>query len=217
MYTEDDFLMISGIQHFIFCKRQWALIHIEQQWAENVLTVEGSQLHQKVDQPQLREKRNDRIIVRALPVHSRELGISGICDVVEFIRDPAGVLIPKYQDTFRVNPVEYKHGKKKPDVSDEMQVVAQAFCLNEMLAAEVSKGELFYFETRTRQPIQITEEKIGQLRAITKEMHDYWRKRWTPIVKIAPKCQRCSLKEVCLPVLSKKETVATYMKRRLSE
>lgn len=217
MYAEDDFLMISGIQHFIFCKRQWALIHIEQQWSENILTVEGSQLHQKADQPYLREKRNDRIIVRALPVHSRELGLSGICDVVEFIRDPEGVFIPKYQDTFQINPVEYKHGKKKSDLSDEMQVVAQAFCLNEMLAAEIVKGELFYFETRTRQTIQITEEKIEQLRSITKEMHEYWAKRWTPIVKISPKCQRCSLKELCLPILSKKESVATYMKRRLSE
>ena len=86
MYAEDDFLMISGIQHFIFCKRQWALIHIEQQWSENILTVEGKQLHEKADQPHLREKRKDLLVVRALPVHSRELGISGICDVVEFIR-----------------------------------------------------------------------------------------------------------------------------------
>ena len=200
MFQEEDFLMISGIQHFIFCKRQWALIHIEQQWAENVLTVTGSHLHEKTDQPFIREKRKDRLIIRALPVHSRELGISGICDVVEFIRDSEGVFIPKYQDSFRVNPVEYKKGKKKTDLSDEMQMIAQAFCLNEMLGTEINEGEIFYFETRNRTSVEITAEKIE-----------------LPIVKVTKKCDRCSLKDLCLPVLSKKETVANYMKRRLSE
>ena len=209
--------MISGIQHFVFCKRQWALIHIEQQWAENTLTVEGSHLHEKADQPFIREKRNDRLIVRALPIHSRELGISGICDVVEFIRDDSGVMVPKYQDRFLVNPVEYKRGKQKPDLSDELQLTAQAFCLNEMLAAEIDKGALFYFETRNRITVEITEEKFEKLREITTEMHDYWRRRWTPTVKITKKCERCSLKDVCLPVLSKKESVASYLKRRLAE
>ncbi len=209
--------MISGIQHFVFCKRQWALIHIEQQWAENTLTVEGSHLHEKADQPFIREKRNDRLIVRALPIHSRELGISGICDVVEFIRDDSGVMVPKYQDRFLVNPVEYKRGKQKPDLSDELQLTAQAFCLNEMLAAEIDKGALFYFETRNRITVEITEEKFEKLREVTTEMHDYWRRRWTPTVKITKKCERCSLKDVCLPVLSKKESVASYLKRRLAE
>lgn len=209
--------MISGIQHFVFCKRQWALIHIEQQWAENTLTVEGSHLHEKADQPFIREKRNDRLIVRALPIHSRELGISGICDVVEFIRDDSGVMVPKYQDRFLVNPVEYKRGKQKPDLSDELQLTAQAFCLNEMLAAEIDKGALFYFETRNRITVEITEEKFEELREVTTEMHDYWRRRWTPTVKITKKCERCSLKDVCLPVLSKKESVASYLKRRLAE
>lgn len=217
MYQEDDFLMISGIQHFIFCKRQWALIHVEQLWAENSLTVEGSHLHEKADQPFLREKRNDRLIVRALPVHSREIGLIGICDVVEFISDSEGTFIPKYQDNFRIVPVEYKHGKKKPDISDEMQVVAQAFCLNEMLATKITKGEIFYFETRSRITVDITEEKIAKLRDIIKEMHEYWKKRWTPVVKISKKCDRCSLKDICLPVLSKKESVASYMSRRLAE
>ncbi|MFY1066559.1 CRISPR-associated protein Cas4 [Enterococcus sp. AD013-P3] len=217
MYQEEDFLMISGIQHFVFCKRQWALIHIEQQWAENTLTVEGSHLHEKADQPFIREKRNDQLIVRALPIHSRELGISGICDVVEFIRDDSGVMIPKYQDRFRINPVEYKRGKQKPDLSDEMQLTAQAFCLNEMLVAEIKSGELFYFETRNRLTVEITKEKLEKLQEITAEMHEYWRKRWTPTVKITKKCERCSLKNVCLPVLSKKESVASYMKRRLAE
>lgn len=216
MYEEDDFLMISGIQHFVFCKRQWALIHLEQQWAENTLTVEGSHLHEKADQPFIREKRNDMLTVRALPIHSRELGLSGICDVVEFIRDPNGVSIPKYQDSFLINPVEYKRGKQKMDLSDELQLTAQAFCLNEMLGSKIEKGEVFYFETRQRVKVDISIEKIDKLREITEEMHKYWQRRWTPVVKITKKCERCSLKDICLPVLSSKESASSYMKRRLS-
>lgn len=217
MYDEDDFLMISGIQHFVFCKRQWALIHIEQQWQENPLTVQGSHLHEKTDQPFIREKRKDLQIVRSMPVHSRELGLSGICDVVEFFRDEEGVFIPKFQDRFRMNPVEYKKGKAKPDESDEMQLVAQAFCLNEMLGAEISTGDLFYFETRNRQKISIDEGRVARLREITAEMHSYWERRWTPMVKISKKCEGCSLKNLCLPVLSKKETVKSYLNKRLAE
>lgn len=87
-YNEEDFLLLSGIQHYNFCRRQWALIHIEQQWEENVRTLEGTYVHRVADQPLIREKRGDKLVVRALPVQSRELGITGICDVVEFIRDP---------------------------------------------------------------------------------------------------------------------------------
>src|SRR5699024_8416596 len=90
-YNEQDYLMFSGIQHFVFCKRKWALIHVEQEWAENVLTVEGNALHEKADNPFIREKRGDTIFVRALPIHSSSLGISGICDMVEFTRDDNGI------------------------------------------------------------------------------------------------------------------------------
>lgn len=217
MYEEDDFLMISGIQHFVFCKRQWALIHIEQQWQENPLTAMGSHLHEKTDQPFIREKRRDLQIVRAMPIHSRELGLTGICDVVEFFRDEAGVFIPKFQEKFCINPVEYKKGKAKPDESDEMQLVAQSFCLNEMLGADIRSGDLFYFETRHRLTIPIDDTRLARLREITAEMHEYWRKRWTPVVKISKKCDRCSLKDICLPILSKKKTVKSYLNRRLAE
>jgi len=133
MYDEQDYLMISGIQHFLFCRRQWALIHIEQQWQENVLTLEGQYLHEKADQPTSREKRKDRLIVRALPIHSPTLGITGICDVVEFVQDPAGVPLNGEIGTFSPIPVEYKHGKPKQELSDILQLTAQAVCLEEML------------------------------------------------------------------------------------
>lgn len=105
---DDDYLMLSGIQHFQFCRRQWALIHIEQQWEENVRTVEGQYLHRKADQPFVREKRGDKLIVRAMPVKSNDLKITGICDVVEFIRDNSGVEISGAEGKYMPYPVEYK-------------------------------------------------------------------------------------------------------------
>src|SRR5690625_4740568 len=109
----NDYLMISGIQHFDFCQRQWALIHIEQQWEENVRTIEGKHLHENADQPFIREKRNDKLIVRGMPVQSRTLKISGICDVVEFNRDERGVEIIGEEGKYVPVPVEYKRGKPK--------------------------------------------------------------------------------------------------------
>ena len=121
-YTEDEYLMISGIQHFKFCRRQWALIHVEQQWAENVHTVTGELMHKKAHDPYLTEKRKDTIIVRALPVSSRELGISGECDVVEFQKCEDGIQLHGHRGLYSVFPVEYKKGKPKLTEEDKLQV-----------------------------------------------------------------------------------------------
>lgn len=162
-YNEDDFLMISGIQHFRFCRRQWALIHIEQQWQENVRTVEGKHLHERADQPEVREKRGDRLIVRALPVHSFRLGISGICDVVEFIRDPNGFELAGETGTYQAIPIEYKRGKPKRGDEDTSQLLAQAVCLEEMLACNIDRGFLYYHEIRHRVEVVFGEQERRQL------------------------------------------------------
>ena len=112
-YSDDDYLMISGIQHFKFCRRQWALIHIEQQWAENAHTAVGELMHKKVHDPTLREKRRDVIIARALPISSRELGISGECDLVEFHRCEDGIKLHGHRGYYSVYPVEYKKGNRR--------------------------------------------------------------------------------------------------------
>ena len=123
--VDEDYLMLSGIQHFDFCKRQWALIHIEQQWEENVRTVEGQYLHKKADDSFVREKRGGKLIVRGMPVKSQELRISGICDVVEFIQDNEGVAIHGEEGTYLPHPVEYKRGKPKISDADVLQLAAQ--------------------------------------------------------------------------------------------
>ena len=124
-YTEDDYLMISGIQHFKFCRRQWALIHIEQQWAENVHTVVGELMHKKAHDPYLTEKRKDILIVRALPVSSKSMGVSGECDLVEFHKCEDGIRLHGHRGMYSVYPVEYKKGKSKSTDADRLQVVAQ--------------------------------------------------------------------------------------------
>lgn len=217
MYDEQDYLMISGIQHFLFCRRQWALIHIEQQWQENVLTLEGTYLHEKADQPTIREKRKDRLIVRALPVHSPTFGITGICDVVEFIEHPDGVTLNGETGTYLPVPVEYKHGKPKKEPSDMLQLTAQAVCLEEMLACSVPQGFLYYHETKHREAINIDDSLREQLKTTIAEMHQYWQRRYTPKVKTGNFCKKCSLQNICLPKLMNVQTVKGYLDRRLCE
>ena len=110
MYDEDEFLALSGIQHFAFCRRQWALIHIEQAWADNVLTAQGELMHKRAHDEELRERRGDTLVVRGLSVHSRALGLSGKCDVVEFRKNSHGHTLTGEDGLWRAVPVEYKRG-----------------------------------------------------------------------------------------------------------
>ncbi|MBL8090469.1 MAG: Dna2/Cas4 domain-containing protein, partial [Anaerolineales bacterium] len=118
-YTQEDLLPLSGIQHFLFCRRQWALIHVEQQWKENALTAEGRIMHKRVDDPFFTETRNGVITARSVPVASYRLGFSGMCDVVEFKSSPDGVQLPNRDGLFLPTPIEYKRGKPKQNRSDE--------------------------------------------------------------------------------------------------
>ena len=148
---EEDYLMLSGIQHFVFCQRQWALIHIEQQWAENEHTTAGELLHKNAHDPYFNEKRKDIIISRAMPVVSRSMGVSGECDIVEFRKVPDGISLHGHRGLYQVYPVEYKKGSPKAGNADILQLTAQALCLEEMFSAEVKEGAIFYGETRRRE------------------------------------------------------------------
>ena len=216
-YQEEDYLMISGIQHFQFCKRQWALIHIEQQWADNIHTVKGELMHKKAHDPYLTEKRKDVLTVRALPVSSRVLGISGECDVVEFQKSEDGIHLFGHRGTYKIYPVEYKKGKPKDSEEDILQLTAQAMCLEEMFSAEIPAAALYYGETRRRQEIEITKELRQKVRDITAKMHQYYDRRYTPKVRTSKKCASCSLKELCIPKLEKAGTVKAYIEHALEE
>jgi CRISPR-associated exonuclease Cas4 len=208
-YTSDELLPLSGIQHFLFCRRQWALIHIEQQWQENVLTAEGRLMHQRADDPFFTETRKGVITARSVPVASYRLGLSGVCDVVEFTESPEGVKLLGHDGLYLPAPVEYKRGKEKRDPCDEAQLCAQAICLEEMLSVTIPLGHLYYGETRHRVPVELTDELRGLVRDMSEEMHAYFARGYTPRVKTSKACRSCSLADVCLPVLQENVIAAS--------
>lgn len=215
--NEEEYLMISGIQHYEFCKRQWALIHVEQQWEENVRTVEGQHIHKRADQPFLREKRKNKLVVRCMPIQSKSLKVNGICDVVEFIQDDKGVEIFGEKGKYIPVPVEYKRGKPKNHESDLLQLTAQAICLEEMLVCDVKIGFMFYNEVKQRIEVPITEKLKDRVKKVVSEMHEYYTKRYTPKVKTGKHCRSCSLQNICLPTLMNKRSVKSYIEGMINE
>ena len=208
---EEDWFQLSGLQHFAFCRRQWALIDLEKQWAENVRTVEGRLMHENAHDQGFRESRGDVLTVRGLAVHSTELGVSGQCDVVEFHRDADGIALRDRPGSWRPYPVEYKRGKPKDGQEDELQLCAQAMCLEEMLCCVIPEGALYYGEPRHRLTVPFTQELREQVRSGIAEMHELYRKRYTPKVKPSKACNACSLKELCVPRLMRAKTVSDYL------
>lgn len=173
-------LMLSGIQHFRFCPRQWALIHIEQQWDDNRLTIEGQIMHKHVDDPFYRQKCGDFITLRAVNIASRELGLYGIADAIELI--PAStsentICHPKYPGRWNPIVVEYKHGKPKRNEIDEVQLAAQVMCLEEMYDIHIEYGVFFYGEIRHRVSVDISDTLRGIVKECTESMHDIFPKR----------------------------------------
>ena len=217
IYPEEDLLQLSGLQHFAFCRRQWALIHIEQQWQENLRTVEGALLHRRAHDEQLRERRGDVLILRGLPVVSRTLGLSGKCDVVEFHADPAGIPLQGEEGLWHPFPVEYKRGRPKAHDADLLQLCAQAMCLEEMFCCAVPEGALFYGETRRRMDVSFSDELRGRVTALLAEMHQLFRRGHTPKVRPSKSCNACSLKEICLPALLGRKSAQAYLRSAMEE
>lgn len=214
-YKEEDYLQISGLQHFCVCRRQWALIHIEQLWAENLRTVEGSLLHEKAHDASQKERRGELLITRNMRVFSPTMGISGDCDVVEFHRGKKGVPLAGQDGLWLPYPVEYKHGAPRQDHANEWQLCAQAMCLEEMLCCEIPEGALYFGETRHREKIAFTSELRQEVQDSLRQMHELYARQYTPKVKPGKACNACSLKELCVPRLMKKRTVSTYLQKHL--
>lgn len=216
MYSEDVLLMLSGIQHIAFCERQYALAYIEMQWCENALTVEGHHLHEKVDDPFEAESRGNTALIRALPLVSLRLGFSGIADVVELTRtgdeDNDGVHVSGRVGKWLPVPVEYKRGKPKPDHCDEVQLCAQAMCLEEMYKITISKGFLYYGQTRHRHNVEFTVKLRDSVDDYSQRMHELFSKGITPPPVYKSQCRSCSLKDICLPKnLNNTYTIEQYL------
>lgn len=216
-YAEEDYLQLSGIQHFAFCRRQWALIHIEDLWESNLRTVEGDLFHERAHDGDVSEKRGDIITTRGLAIASPTLGISGQCDIVEYHRDEAGIEIFGYEGKHRIYPIEYKKGEPKEGDADILQLVAQAMCLEEMYCTQITEGALFYGAPRRRTVVRITPERRRQVEEICQEIHGYYARRHTPKVKRTKACNACSLKNLCLPKLNANPSVDKYIKGFLGD
>jgi CRISPR-associated exonuclease Cas4 len=199
-YTEDDLLPISGLQHLAYCPRQFALIHIEQAWAENLYTAEGQLLHRRADRNE-HESRGGVHIARALRLRSLRLGLSGIADVVEFhrISQGEGVELHGKPGRWQPFPVEYKRGRPKKGDMDQVQLCAQAICLEEMLGAVIPAGALFYGKTRRRKEVILDAALRTRTAELAERMHAIRRAGETPTAEEGPKCEQCSLRSLCLP------------------
>lgn len=213
MYAEEDYLMLSGIQHFAFCRRQWAMIHIEQQWAENYRTTAGELMHKKAHDEGSFEKRGNLLVVRGLRISSHELGLSGQCDVVEFHEDENGIVLFGYDGKWNPVPIEYKHGAPKENQADELQLCAQAVCLEEMFQTSIPEGFLYYGENRRRSRIEFTETLRAETKKMAAEMHELFKRGHTPSVKPAKQCKACSLEHLCVPKLQKAMNVREYIEQ----
>lgn len=215
--SERGILMLSGLQHFAYCRRQWALIHVEQQWQENLHTAEGQVFHRRAHDEQQTEVRGDTIIVRGMRVQSERLGISGICDVVEFTRSPDGIALAGREGHYQVHPVEYKKGAPKEHQADELQLCAQAMCLEEMLLCRIDEGSLFYGEPRRRTRVTFSPELRAQAEQMLGEMHQMDERGHTPRVKRHKGCSACSLKEICLPGMDRVPAASAYLRAHVQE
>ena len=193
------------------------MIHVEQQWQDNLRTVEGGILHERAHDNTIRERGRDKITFRGLRVSSTELGVSGSCDVVEFLRSKNGAKLSGEDGLWQPYPIEYKRGSSKTSDADRLQLCAQAMCLEEMLGCPVAEGALYYGETRRRERVPLNEELRRQVREILDEMHEYYRKGYTPKVKTGKHCGACSLKELCLPVLCRSASARAYIRQRIGE
>ena len=217
MHNEENYLLLSGIQHFAYCPRQWALIHVEQQWLENLRTFEGHLMHERVHDGASSEKRGDILTIRGMKVFSRTLGISGECDVVEFHLSETGVPLHGRQGLYQATPIEYKRGKPKEHDADRLQLCAQAMCIEEMLVCEISRGYLFYGEPRRRTEVLFDVELRENVTKAFIQMHEYATREYTPKVKPRKGCNACSLKDICVPKLGRNKSVRGYINETLKK
>lgn len=217
MFNEESYLTLSELQHFAFCRRRWALIFVETQWAENLRTIEGHIFHERVHDHSFTEKRGDILVSRGLPVFSRSLGINGICDVVEFNRSNDGVPIAGREGLWLPVPVEYKRGKPHYKDADNYQLCGQAMCLEEMFVCQIPVAYVYYGEHRRRVEVHLSKELREKVKSMIREMHNYSKRDHTPRVKPTKSCKSCSLSDICLPELDRVMSVSQYVKHNIFE
>jgi CRISPR-associated exonuclease Cas4 len=216
MFSDEDLLPVSGLQHLTFCERQWALIHMEQEWNENVRTVEGKQLHEFIHD-QGSDVRGGVRMVRGLRLRSLRLGLYGVADLVEFHSNIEGTALPGISGRWLPYPVEYKRGRKRYDRADEMQLCAQALCLEEMLDIPVKKGAIYYGQPRRRSEIDLVSDFREAVERLCSRARELYEAKRTPLPAPGKYCANCSLENVCMPNFAAKDKSAKYVEKLLKE
>ena len=220
MYVDDDMLMLSGIQHYRFCPRQWALAYIELLWEDNRLTTEGQIMHKHVDDSFYRQKCGDDICLRSVGIASHELGLYGLSDVIELrpTDDMRNYIThPNYPGKWMPVPVEYKHGKPKSNHEDEVQLAAQVMCLEEQYRISLKIGMFYYAEIRHRVEVEITDALRGIVRQCAAEMHQLYNTATIPHAEYRRCCNNCSLINQCMPSRKENTKASYYLKKNLYE
>lgn len=219
-YTEDDMLPLSGIQHYMFCPRQWALIHLEQQWSDNYLTAEGKLLHKRVDNPMIRQTNGTNVVtLRGIRIESARLGLSGIADALElhpFDGAPTEKRKLLKSKMYTALPVEYKRGHTKTNDCDRVQVGAQAMILEEMLGVAINRAAIFYWEERHREYIDIDNSLRSKILHLSDQMHAMLKSGESPAPIKTKSCKSCSLANTCMPSTENK-SASKYLKSYLDE
>ncbi len=190
---------ISALQHFAFCQRQCALIHLEQVWQENYLTAHGRQLHERVDSGEPETRKGVRF-ERGVVVTAPQLGLTGKLDLLEY-----------HKATHQYLPVEYKRGKPKVNNIDKIQLCAQALCIEEMLTVEIQQGALWYWQTRKRIEIEFDTNLRAQTTSIIAQVQQLFARNKTPQPSIGKHCKACSLREICQPELTNNDASSNYI------
>lgn len=206
MTEEEEPLPLSALNQLLFCERRCALIHIEGVFVENAFTLEGSHLHETADTPGY-ETRTGVRVVRALPLYSRRLGLSGKADIVEFTRGPRGRSTPC--------PVDYKRGARRRWDNDDVQLCAQALCLEEMLNVEVPRGAIFHAGSKRRREVEFTPQLRDDTIRVSRRLHEMVRQSEVPPAVLLPKCEGCSLRGVCMPELAQRAGIVRSAGRHL--
>jgi CRISPR-associated exonuclease Cas4 len=199
-------LPLSALNHLMYCERRCALIHIEGVFEENAFTLQGSLLHETADTPGYSTQSGVRV-VRALPLYSRRLGLAGKADIVEFSRGPGGRQTPC--------PVDYKRGARRRWQNDDVQLCAQALCLEEMLGAESPRGAIFHAASKRRREVEFTPQLREATLQATLKLHELVRKARIPPAVLVPQCEGCSLRGICMPELSQRRGILHTASRSL--
>ncbi len=218
MFDDDDLLPLSALQHLSYCVRQCALIHIEGAWEENVFTTQGRHLHERAHDGTA-ELRGDVLTVRSLRLRSLRLGLSGQADIVEFHRDEEhGIEIAHRPGRWIPFPVEYKRGRPKRNRCDEVQLCAQAVCLEEMLDTSIADGALFYGQTRKRFDVTFDATLRRETEQLAARLHELIDSQKTPpAVYEKKKCDNCSLISLCQPQATARQSILTWMEKQIKE